>query len=380
MERGYYRMSPMMKIPSSVGLIGLVLVAACSHIAGPVVPTGDAAEPPATRIAGATKAAIAEYSIPTSSAGAIHIVSAPKKAQALWFTEYDGDALGTITTSGKITEHSLSAQGSARNAAHALPRRRLNPMVTLPPSGNAPYGIVVTAGQQLWFSDARTKVNYAVRVSSSNRYTAYAATQQCCIQNLANGPNKTLWFATSDTAGGGGVNTVSQMTPSGKVTAYKLDSGTGPGSVVEGPDRAMWFTEYTAGRIGRVTTTGTIKEYSLPNDGAEPLDITVGPDHALWFTEYGSDTIGRITVDGKVKQYKLPTGSAPGGITVGPDHALWFTESGTSSIGRISTSGSVQQFSTPTSDSEPYFITLGPDRALWFTEYGANKIGRLAIK
>jgi virginiamycin B lyase len=294
------------------------------------------------------------------------------------FTEYNGNKLGFVTTAGKITEYPVN--GATGTARHADALRLRQPFVTVPPSGNAPYGIVVAADQHIWFSDELASAkNLAVRVSTSG-FKAYAATQECCIQNLVNGPNKTLWYATSDTQGNDGADVVSRMTLTGKVTAYQLASGTGPGGIVEGPDRAMWFTEYTAGRIGRVTASGAIKEFSLPNSGAEPLDITVGPDGALWFTEYGIDEIGRITTKGAVKQYPLPAGSAPGGITAGPDGALWFTESGSAGIGRITTAGSLHNYPTPTSDSEPYFITVGPDKALWFTEYGANNIGRLAIK
>jgi len=131
-----------MKILPSACLAALVLGVGCSRVAAPVVPLGYAPDGAAgTRIVDGTapKATITEYPIPISNAGAIRIVSAPGKAQELWFTEYDGNALGEITTAGKITEHSLAGHDAAK--PHALSLRQ--PFVSLPPSGNAPYGIVV---------------------------------------------------------------------------------------------------------------------------------------------------------------------------------------------------------------------------------------------
>jgi len=52
---------------------------------------------------------------------------------------------------------------------------------------------------------------------------------------------------------------------------------------VVGPDKALWFTEFIAGKIGRITTTGTITEYNIPTPDSTPRGITAGPDGALWF-------------------------------------------------------------------------------------------------
>ena len=52
--------------------------------------------------------------------------------------------------------------------------------------------------------------------------------------------------------------------------------------------------EYGSNKIGRVTTSGGVTEYSVPTVSAEPEGITSGPDGALWFTEFGGGKIGRI--------------------------------------------------------------------------------------
>jgi hypothetical protein len=104
--------------------------------------------------------------------------------------------------------------------------------------------------------------------------------------------------------------------------------------------------------------------------------ITSGPDGALWFTNAGNNSIGRITTSGTVTNYTDPSIDDPYGITSGPDGALWFTNAGNNSIGRITTSGTVTNY-TGSSIDDPNEITTGPDGALWFTNYKGNSIGRV---
>src|SRR5260370_1190123 len=93
---------------------------------------------------------------------------------------------------------------------------------------------------------------------------------------------------------------------------------------------------------------GTAKQagaYSFPQSqpptaGGNPVAITTGPDGALWFTEFSASKIGRITTAGVFTEFPIPTaGCCPSGITTGPDGALWFTELTPSNIGRITTAG-----------------------------------------
>jgi streptogramin lyase len=134
------------------------------------------------------------------------------------------------------------------------------------------------------------------------------------------------------------------------------------------------------GKIGRITTTGSVTEYSLPITGdTRPLRITPGPDGALWFSEYLGNKIGRITTNGVITEY--PTFGAYG-ITVGSDGALWFCEPFANRVGRITVAGVFVDYPVPTGGplgSGPVQITAGPDGALWFTETIAGKIGRITV-
>src|SRR5439155_26994832 len=87
-------------------------------------------------------------------------------------------------------------------------------------------------------------------------------------------------------------------------------------------------------RLGRITTGGTITEYSTGS--GLPACITLGPDRRMWFTFYDGDQIGRITYAGVIRQITIPTpGSNTLGITSGPDHRVWFDEFGANNIGAL---------------------------------------------
>jgi streptogramin lyase len=187
-----------------------------------------------------------------------------------------------------------------------------------------------------------------------------------------------------------------------------------PQGIATGSDGNLWFTENGAGKIGRMTPSGAVTSFALPQipppagspagtaaTTPHPTDITAGPDGALGFTGIPGE-IGRITTTGTVTDLALPAlppppGSKPGtartlatatAIVAGPDGALWFTGV-PGEIGRMSTAGVVTEFAVPLipppAGSQPgtagtpatlTAITPGPDRALWFTGV-PGKVGRI---
>jgi len=166
----------------------------------------------------------------------------------------------------------------------------------------------------------------------------------------------------------------------GVFTEYPLPTASSvPSGITLGPDSAVWFAE-SAGKIGRISTSGTIQETALPT-GESPLGITTGSDGALWFTDGGTNAIGRITTAGSVTETSIPTShSTPFEIANGPDGALWFTEYQGDKIGRLAPgSATIAEYPVPTAGAHPAGITSGPDGALWFTEYSSGKIGRSTV-
>jgi streptogramin lyase len=94
-----------------------------------------------------------------------------------------------------------------------------------------------------------------------------------------------------------------------------------------------------------------------------PTHITAGPDGNLWITEDAGNRIGRMTPTGVLSQFSsgLASGSAPDGITPGPDGNLWFTEGGARGIGRITPAGVITEFLDSNFESAARGIVSGPD-------------------
>jgi streptogramin lyase/tRNA A-37 threonylcarbamoyl transferase component Bud32 len=155
------------------------------------------------------------------------------------------------------------------------------------------------------------------------------------------------------------------------------------------------------GMIGRITTSGEYAEFELREDlVSDPNGITVGPDGALWFTEtvgypgtirgrsgdlqpatmFTGGKIGRITTTGSISLYTVPRKEAPYAITAGPDGTLWFSTSNNNKLGRISTNGEFTEFTLrPPISWVWYSMVIGKDGALWFSDYTANAIRRMPV-
>jgi virginiamycin B lyase len=224
----------------------------------------------------------------------------------------------------------------------------------------------------------------------------------CGPSGISAGPDGNMWFTLFE---GNSIGRISRDQIRGSnstrydITLFNLPTtcgrptrgpsyGCGPQSIVAGSDGALWFTEEIGNKIGRMTTSGVVTEYSLPHPQSHPGDITAGPDGALWFTEPFGDRIGRITTAGSITEYQLANGSFPFGIAKGPDNALWFTEEGTlvsdapptcvnNNIGRITITGAIKEYPIPTACASAGDIATGPGNALYFTEFTWNKVGRL---
>lgn len=375
-----------------VAVIGLAaLSAACAQrpMNQSVLPTANSALPAHVALSAApvplVKVRFKEYKLPKAYSGPVHIAPGPSGTNVLWFTEHAANALGMISTKGKITEHPLFARAPVGNPdesalafSHGPPMAsRPIPTITIPPTGNAPYGITAGSDRNIWFTNENDGQNMIGKHTSS-KTLQYYVDRDCCMQNIVAGPDKALWFPISN-AYDFNTNAIGKVTTNGKVTIFDIGYNTVPANITVGPDKALWFTESYTDKIGRMTTAGKLtNQFPLPTSGSMPQDITTGPDGNLWFTEWYGNKIGKMTRKGKVTEYAVKTsGAGLAGIAVGPDKALWFTEVSANKIGRITTKGAVSEFTIPTAYSQPFFITLGPDKALWFTEYGASKIGRV---
>ena len=196
------------------------------------------------------------------------------------------------------------------------------------------------------------------------------------------GPDGNLWF----TEAGG--TSIGRISTSGLITLFTIPNipthgGRGEGGITAGPDGNLWFADYFSDSIGRITPAGVITEFPIPPGNSYPFGIASGADGNLWFTETVTNKIGRITPAGVITEFSIPSsgsyygGSGPSGITAGADGNLWFTETYGNRIGKITTAGVITEFTIPTDGSYVTGITAGPDGNLWFTESLAHKIGKI---
>ena len=253
----------------------------------------------------------------------------------------------------------------------------------------SPFGQEIALGSDgnMW---SALQDGFAVaRISDTGVITDFPVPQRDTeyLIGTAAGPDGNIWFTETYGGGSGEPDRIGRLTTSGTLTEFTLPTlSSSAGWIAAGPDGALWFTDTFA--IGRITTSGKIKEYPIPQDSAE---ITAGPDGNMWFTDDGGNKIGRITTSasrqppGIVTEFTVPTtNSLPEGITAGPDGNLWFTEWAGQKIGRITPQGTITEFPIPSTES-PRDIASGPDGDLWFTENCAflicddnvGKVGRM---
>jgi len=58
--------------------------------------------------------------------------------------------------------------------------------------------------------------------------------------------------------------------------------------------RYRWFTEWSGNKIGRITPSGVITEFTIPTPSSNPGGIAAGPDGNIWFIEQNGNKIGQL--------------------------------------------------------------------------------------
>jgi streptogramin lyase len=145
------------------------------------------------------------------------------------------------------------------------------------------------------------------------------------------------------------------------------------GDIAVGSDGNLWFSETGTSRIGQITTSGVVKEFTIPGALALGRVIAPGPDGKPWIVGSGMDgrvrvwAVDRLGLADEIavlgENPPLGPGFLPGGITLGPDGNVWISNLG--EIVRVSPAGQVTRFPLDAS-TVANSITVGPDANLWF--------------
>ncbi|HTO87140.1 MAG TPA: hypothetical protein VMR54_06375 [Thermoanaerobaculia bacterium] len=246
------------------------------------------------------------------------------------------------------------------------------------PNGANAASIVAGSNSDLWFSELANDGpgEHLFRMTTSGAVTEFSLPPAAnCVGGIALGPDGALWFtAYSSTDWGCGTpvsGMIGRITEAGQRSEFPSPVA---GSIATGPDGNLWFAELSANKIGRLTTSGALKEFDLPSQ-TSIRKMTVGADGALWCTT-DSSSILRITMGGSIRA--IPASCMPAGITAGPDGNLWFADT-KGLIGRIDRSSfRVTRFPLPTSELYRWAggIASGADGNLWFTRLFGG-IGRI---
>ncbi|HXA18727.1 MAG TPA: hypothetical protein VN380_17160 [Thermoanaerobaculia bacterium] len=242
----------------------------------------------------------------------------------LWFTEADGNKIGRITPAGAVTEFALHTTGAV------------------------PGPIVLGGDGALWFAEVQyNNIAWISPFGDLAEYHLTAASNQAGgIMAVAAGSDQSIWFAENN------ANRVGRVNQSGQFTEFNLPTANvQPAGIVLGPDGNFWFTESQLNgnaRIGRITPSGIVTEYPITTAQSTAVAIVAGPDGALWFSWSTSTAgkIGRISTTGALTQFDLPAGMAADALVLGADGALWFTDFNGSAIGRLAVIGATRRRAT----------------------------------
>jgi len=193
---------------------------------------------------------------------------------------------------------------------------------------------------------------------------------------ITSGPDGALWFTETYK------HQIGRVTTTGSITEYQAGFGKNMNGIAAGADGKLWYSGGVSGEISSITTSGTVTHYMTRG---YTHDVTSASDGNIWFTE-GGDLIGRVTPSGVVTEYSIPNGLPLNEISQGPGGWLWISQPdqffGQSAFARFDPVRQkyIDTILLPSPFVNPNESVLGPDGNMWFTDYQANLIGVYVIQ
>ena len=261
----------------------------------------------------------------------------------------------------------------------------------LPNANSGPTTLAIAADGVVWMTLSSGNAIARINPDLSGYQEVALPNPGSSPRIIAQGSDGNMWF--SEHTG----NRMARITPEGIVTEWDIPTpNSQPRAIALGSDGNIWFSEFKASKIGRITPTGEVTEFNLPRPNSGPGDITAGADGAMWFLELdGSmdglqpdgNRVGRITMSGEVSEFQLPNdNSTPINIAVGPDRNVWYTKD--AMLGRVIPNGRIIEYPVAPGLARTVGLTAGSDRQppdrltdkLWFTDGLNNRIGYLQFE
>jgi streptogramin lyase len=216
------------------------------------------------------------------------------------------------------------------------------------------------------------------KYQTAEAVTEYPLPTSSKASSITSGSEGNLWFVN------GGTNKIGRITTTGSVAEYTV--GGSPANITTGLEGNLWFTQTGTNEIGKITPSGAITEYKVFGSGM--YAIAVASNGNLWYASLTENVIGELTPSGTETHYTLPAGTTVNDITAGPEGNMWFTNNycglhkeALCKVGKITPSGTVTQYPLATG-AAPAGITAGPGNDLWFTYSNAtsSKIDKMTTE
>jgi len=306
------------------------------------LPVAELLEPSTMRITGA-------YAVPFfGNSDVTNLIVGPDRR--IWFAEFEGNAIGAMTTAGVISQYPTG-------------------------SGSQPLGLAVgpkPKPKNVWTGGYGGTMTESTQTGSLTNFPIAGAN----IGDIVLGPDKNMWFADY------GNKKLGRITTTGVVTEFPLPTGGSPDSLVVGPDHNFWIIDGGRNKIVKMNRTGAVlasygKGFSA-NEYA--INMVYAPDGKFYVSEYAPqfgvpDKIARVTIKGKIKEIgTLPPLSYPNRLAVGKDGNVYFVMSNLQAIGKIDLAKSkvTYHFLPFTYTQGMQAIVNGPDNRLYVA--GSNAI------
>jgi len=260
--------------------------------------------------------------------------------------------------------------------------------------GKGPNGITLGHEDNLWFTagggvgvikPSATKSEDFLLPPVEKAGSKMETLPTTSLGGITTGPeHENLWFTEVEN----GTNKIGRINPtSDTITEFTLPPGNELGggaggttidNIAAGPNETLWFAEPGSHAIGVVDTEGKFMDQVMLKEADDPQSIAAGPEGNMWFTDASAPyMIGRINPVGEVSEFPAP--SIPASIVAGPDGNMWFTEGGfgeEAGVGCIIPTGQIELQREPTADGDPEGITVD-NGSIWFAERQAERLSQL---
>lgn len=276
-------------------------------------------------------------------------------AQNLWFTNYLGNSIGEVTTSGVVTIYNS-------------------------PTIDGPWDITLGPNGNMWFTN--NSGNSIGEITPSGTVSNFTATSIDRPFGITTGPNGNLWFTNF------GNSSIGEITTSGVVSNFTATAIDDPFGITSGPNGNIWWTSDTGSTnsIGEMTTAGSVVATDnftgYTAQDAEAQFMTVDQSGNLWWANPTNDnysyqgTVDEYTTNGQLQYYESSDIVEPWEIAVDSHGNVWFTSHGNDYLGEVESNGTLLTY-TNADVVDPFGITIDSAGNVWYDNFENNSVGEL---